>query len=259
VAPPACVVRVELPPSLRAAHCASLPIATTADATVGDVKAKLETALGVKVDRQTLYCQTSSTAAPEQHLSDERALKGLATLQLSPEWSSKLCVEDAEHWVSVVHTNTIGAVKTRVSDMLGMPAEVLTLSHDGRPLHAEEATLQWQDVPDDGVLTVHWHLLTLRLALPPAHGELRPTNELCDDAGKLREPEGAVCYRAPERLDLEGLNRWREQEKDRRCKLLTHYSLPESLKVDKARCEWVEGEPGATASALPTHARAGSR
>jgi len=166
VPPPACVVRVELPPSLRVAHSASLPIATKAKATVRDVKATLDIALGVKAERQTLYCQTSSTAAPDQPLSDGTTLKGPATLQLS-EWGGTLCVEDAEHSVggNWPPTCTIGAVKARLIDKLGVPAEALTLSYDGRRL-PEQATLQLQRVPDNGVLTVDWDLSTLRLSLP---------------------------------------------------------------------------------------------
>jgi len=98
----------------------------------------------------------------------------------------KLCIEDEEHSVHVLLTHTIGAVKAGVSAKLGVPAEELTLSHNGRPLHSEEATLQSEGVPDHGVLTVDWCLFTLRLSLPgdtEADAELFEWVESQEDVG----------------------------------------------------------------------------
>jgi len=91
---PAFVVHVELPPSLWAAHVSSLPIATTAQATVGDLKATLETALGVRVARLTLRDQNAMDAARAAEATEHVPAR-LYALRKAAEEAAKRCCDDA--------------------------------------------------------------------------------------------------------------------------------------------------------------------
>jgi len=68
VAPPARVVSVELPPSLRAAHRSPLPIAMREVDTIGSLKAPLAKALGVKAARLTLHGQDGNVLSDDATL-----------------------------------------------------------------------------------------------------------------------------------------------------------------------------------------------
>jgi len=177
--PPAFVVHVELPPSLRAAHVSSLPIATTAQATVGDLKATLETALGVRVARLTLRDQNAMDAARAAEATEHVPAR-LYALRKAAEEAAKRCCDDA----------------TLASLGIGHQQSTLRLSLPG-DTEADAELFEWvetQEVVGDKKF--------LRLAA--AHAQCAHCNErsgpLVSDGVKGSEKQGAYGDQAGRKL-----------------------------------------------------------
>jgi len=176
---PAFVVHVELPPSLWAAHVSSLPIATTAQETVGDLKAKLATALGMLVARLTLRDQNAMDAARAAEATEHVPAR-LYALRKAAEEAAKRCCDDA----------------TLASLGIGHQQSTLRLSLPG-DTEADAELFEWvetQEVVGDKKF--------LRLAA--AHAQCAYCNErtgpLVSDGVKGSEKQGAYGDQAGRKL-----------------------------------------------------------